>query len=114
LRSPSRHRPPPSRPSNRLHTASVSCPANAAGCRDSRLASQRRADARSPINPFILTKDGKVYAPSTPRSISTTTPCSATKTCSSCATSTKKIRSKSRRPSSASTTSSSMATWPAW
>ncbi len=37
------------------------------------------------INPFILTNDGKVYAPRTPRSTSTITRSTATKTWWSCA-----------------------------
>jgi succinyl-CoA synthetase beta subunit len=48
------------------------------------------------------------------RSTSTTTRCSVTPICASCATLPKKIRSKSRPRNTASITSSSMATWAAW
>ena len=65
------------------------------------------------INPLVITKDGKLLA-STPRSTSTTTRCSATRTWRRCATRPKRTRRRSRPRSTTSTTSRSTARSAAW
>ena len=65
------------------------------------------------INPLIVTKDGNLLA-STPRSASTTTRCSATRTSLRCAILTRKTPPRSRPASSTSLMSSSTATSAAW
>ena len=52
------------------------------------------------INPLVVTKQGERASRSTPRSTSTTTRCSATRSWRRCATSTKKIRRRPRPSSS--------------
>ena len=66
------------------------------------------------INPFITTTDGRLFALDAKMKFDDNALVPPSRTCESCATSPKKIRWKSKPRSTASTTSSSTATWVAW
>ena len=65
------------------------------------------------INPFLLTEDGKLYALDAKINLDDNA-FTGTRICWSCATSTKRIRSRSKPPATGSTTSSSTARSAAW